>query len=94
MRPGAVLKVAAPAGEFFLASRPERPLVLLSGGVGQTPLMSMMQAAAAMPEAAPIHFVHGTQSGATHALGAEARALAAASGGRIAVTRRPEGPRL
>nr|WP_237182122.1 hypothetical protein [Roseomonas marmotae] len=47
-----------------------------------------------MPEAAPIHFVHGTQSGATHALGAEARALAAASGGRIAVTRRPEGPRL
>jgi nitric oxide dioxygenase len=33
-KPGTVLKVAAPAGEFFLAAHVERPVILLSGGVG------------------------------------------------------------
>ncbi|WP_424136344.1 NO-inducible flavohemoprotein [Roseomonas chloroacetimidivorans] len=93
VRPGARLRVAAPAGEFFLPGHPERPVVLLSGGVGQTPLMSMMQAAAQMRPEVPVHFVHGTLSGATHALGAEARALAAASAGRITVTTFHECPR-
>jgi nitric oxide dioxygenase len=35
--PGTVLKAAPPAGEFVLPERPERPVVLLSGGVGLTP---------------------------------------------------------
>ncbi|SDE04785.1 NO-inducible flavohemoprotein [Belnapia rosea] len=93
VQPGARLKVAAPAGEFFLPGRPERPVVLLSGGVGQTPLMSMLREVAAMPSSAPVQFVHGTLSGETHALGAEARALAAAAAGRIAVTTFYECPR-
>jgi len=93
VQPGDRLKVAAPAGEFFLKDRPTRPAVLLSGGVGQTPLMSMMQALAEMPASAPVQFVHGTLSGATHALREEARALANASGGRITVTTFYECPR-
>ncbi|MBP0447519.1 NO-inducible flavohemoprotein [Roseomonas sp. SSH11] len=93
LQPGAQLKVATPAGEFFLPGVPERPVVLLSGGVGQTPLISMMHAAARMPGTPPLHFVHGTLSGATHALGAEARALAARSGGRIVTTTFYECPR-
>ncbi|MBL6455828.1 NO-inducible flavohemoprotein [Belnapia sp. T6] len=93
VQPGARLKVAAPAGEFALEGRPERPVVLLSGGVGQTPLMSMLREIAAMRASAPVQFIHGTLSGATHALGAEARALAAASAGRIAVTTFYECPR-
>jgi nitric oxide dioxygenase len=90
---GALLNVAAPAGDFFLTSHPERSVVLLSGGVGQTPLMSMMQAAAGQPLSPPVHFIHGTQSGATHALGNEARAMTAASGGRVQVTTFYECPR-
>ncbi|WP_149539022.1 NO-inducible flavohemoprotein [Siccirubricoccus phaeus] len=86
VQPGARLKVGAPAGEFFLPTRPERPVVLLSGGVGQTPLLSMLAAVAAVRPEVAVQFVHGTLSGATHALGGEARALAAASGGRIGVT--------
>ncbi|RKK04617.1 NO-inducible flavohemoprotein [Pseudoroseomonas wenyumeiae] len=93
VQPGARLKVAAPAGEFFLPGVPQRPVVLLSGGVGQTPLMSMLQTMAAMPGTAPVQFIHGTLSGATHALGAEARSLAAASGGRISTTTFYEHPR-
>ncbi|MCO6416889.1 NO-inducible flavohemoprotein [Siccirubricoccus sp. KC 17139] len=91
VRPGTRLKVAAPAGEFILPERPERPVVLLSGGVGQTPLLSMLHAAARLPAAPQVQFVHGTFSGATHALGAEARALAAE--GRIGVTTFYECPR-
>jgi nitric oxide dioxygenase len=83
---GARLKVGAPAGDFFLPDQPERAVVLLSGGVGQTPLLSMLQALAAPPLGQPVRFVHGTHSGATHALGQEVRALAASSGGRIQAT--------
>ena len=41
--PGTVLKVAPPAGEFFLDERDDGPVVLLSGGVGLTPMMSMLE---------------------------------------------------
>ncbi|PHK94312.1 NO-inducible flavohemoprotein, partial [Pseudoroseomonas rhizosphaerae] len=67
-QPGTRLKVAAPAGEFFLPERPQRPIVLLSGGVGQTPLLSMLHAVARDPAMPPARFIHGTLSGATHAL--------------------------
>lgn len=74
-RPGTVLKVAPPAGEFFLADRPERPVVLLSGGVGLTPMVSMLEEITANHAELPVHFAHGTLDGATHAMGAHIRAL-------------------
>jgi nitric oxide dioxygenase len=92
-QPGMRLKVAAPAGEFFLSEQSGRPVVLLSGGVGQTPLLSMMHAVAQAYPAVSAQFVHGTLSGATHALGAEARAVSAASAGRITATTFYECPR-
>lgn len=90
---GTVLKTAAPAGEFVAPEALERPLVLVSGGVGVTPLISMLAALAPAKPAHPVHFVHAAVSGATHALGAEARALAAASEGRVRVTTFYETPR-
>ncbi|WP_431269758.1 NO-inducible flavohemoprotein [Dankookia sp. P2] len=57
--PGAVLEVAPPAGEFFLSERPERPVVLLSGGVGLTPLLSMLETIAAAHPGLETHWVHG-----------------------------------
>jgi len=38
---GHTLKVKAPKGEFMLDSKSERPAVLISGGVGITPMVSM-----------------------------------------------------
>ena len=93
VQPGARLKVAAPAGEFVLPEQPQRPVVLLSGGVGQTPLLSMLETLAARRAAQPVQFIHGTLSGATHALGERARELAATSGGRISATTFYECPR-
>lgn len=81
-RVGTRLRVAAPAGEFVLPERPERPLVLLSGGVGLTPMVAMLEAIAERHPGLPVHFAHGALDGATHAMGAHVRALAAS---------RPEG---
>jgi nitric oxide dioxygenase len=40
---GTRLKVAPPAGEFFLDDHDGRPVVLVSGGVGLTPMLSMLE---------------------------------------------------
>ena len=78
--PGAVLKVAPPAGEFFLPEAVERPVVLLSGGVGLTPMVSMLETVAAQSPKAPVHFVHGALDGSTHALGDHVRSLTERAG--------------
>ncbi|PVE51289.1 NO-inducible flavohemoprotein [Arthrobacter sp. TPD3018] len=75
--PGTVLKVAPPAGEFFLADRPERPVVLLSGGVGLTPMVAMLETIAQRHPDLPVHYAHGTLNGSTHAMGDHVRSLVA-----------------
>src|SRR5690606_14499850 len=59
---GSVIKVAAPAGEFFLAEQPTRPVVLLSGGVGLTPMVAMLETIVAQHPALPTHYIHGTHN--------------------------------
>lgn len=69
VEPGHTLEVGPPCGEFFLdvTEHHPRPLVLLSAGVGITPLLSMVQAALEhMPER-KIFFVHAALNGRTHA---------------------------
>lgn len=73
---GTVLKVAAPAGEFFLPHRVERPVVLLSGGVGLTPMVSMIETMVASSINVPVHYIHGTLNNQTHAMRDHVRALA------------------
>ncbi|MBU3076436.1 NO-inducible flavohemoprotein [Sphingomonas quercus] len=75
--PGTVLKVSPPAGEFFLADHPERPVVLLSGGVGLTPMVAMLETVAARGLATPVYYIHGTHDRDTHAMRDHVRALAA-----------------
>ncbi len=76
---GTVLKVAAPAGEFFLDGTPERPVVLLSGGVGLTPMVAMLEALVAQGNAVPVHYIHGTHDRDTHAMQGHIRGQAAKS---------------
>lgn len=75
-KPGTVLKVAAPAGEFFLTDNPERPVVLMSGGVGLTPMVAMLEAIAQQHPDLPVQYLHGTLDGSTHALANDVHALA------------------
>ncbi|WP_439814653.1 NO-inducible flavohemoprotein [Zavarzinia sp. CC-PAN008] len=83
---GTVLKVAPPSGDFVLPEAPQRPIVLLSGGVGLTPMVAMLHALVEHHPGAAVHFVHGTLDGASHALGEEVRGLAARHGATARVT--------
>ncbi|MBA4501180.1 NO-inducible flavohemoprotein [Marinobacterium marinum] len=58
------VKLTAPCGDFVLQDS-ARPLVLLSGGVGLTPTISMLRPA--LESGREVHFVHGALNSATHA---------------------------
>ncbi|MCB4771494.1 NO-inducible flavohemoprotein [Ancylobacter sp. Lp-2] len=76
--PGTVLKVAAPAGEFHLKAS-DGPVVLLSGGVGLTPMVAMLEALVAKGGGQPVFYIHGTHNRDTHAMRDHVRTLAAAT---------------
>jgi nitric oxide dioxygenase len=91
--PGTALKVAPPAGEFCLMQPAQRPVVLVSGGVGLTPLMSMLETIAAQSSAPRTWFVHGAFDGSKHAMGSRVRDIAAGSSGAISAHVFYEAPR-
>lgn len=78
---GDVIEATPPSGDFFLAESPTRPVVLLSGGVGLTPMVSMVEAIAAEHPGVDAYYVHATVSSATHAMDAHVRSLADRHGG-------------
>ncbi len=73
---GSRLEVQAPAGEFTLDAQATRPLVLVTGGVGITPAMAMLESAA--PSGRPIRFIHAARHGGVHAFRERVDLLAAA----------------
>jgi nitric oxide dioxygenase len=77
---GDAIFLGPPCGEFTLdpAAVGARPVVLLSGGIGATPLTSMLLALAHAGTTAPIHVVHAARNSRVHALARETRELASA----------------
>ena len=73
---GTMLRVGAPRGKFHLDPDSERAAVLLSGGVGLTPMVCMLNAIVKSDAPRPVWFVHGTRNGREHAMGAHVRRLA------------------
>ena len=73
-REGDVLDVSAPRGSFTL--RPgQNPVVLLSAGVGATPVMSMLHALAAERSQREIWWIYGARNRAEHPFAEESRSL-------------------
>ncbi|MEN2979214.1 NO-inducible flavohemoprotein [Tistrella bauzanensis] len=81
IKPGAVIEVAPPAGEFVLDIDGSRPILLLGAGVGQTPLLAMVETLAEMRPDHPVVWAHAAIDGRTHAFGRHLRDLAAATPG-------------
>ncbi|WP_028312009.1 NO-inducible flavohemoprotein [Derxia gummosa] len=71
---GTVLELTPPAGEFVLEAG-TRPLLFLTAGVGITPALAMLEAAA--PTGRPIGFVHAARNPGAQAFRARLQALAA-----------------
>jgi len=60
-RPGSVLSVRAPAGAFTYPGGDDRPLVLFGGGIGITPLMSMLRHALLTEPTRPITLLYSAK---------------------------------
>ena len=73
---GDTVKAAGPMGAFTLDRDADRPVVLLSGGVGLTPVVAMAHDLAGT--ARETIFLHACENGQVHALGQEMRELATA----------------
>ena len=72
-REGDVLDISAPRGTFTL--RPgEEPVVLLSAGVGATPVLSMLHALAAEQSSRQVWWIYGARNRAEHPFAEESRA--------------------
>ena len=71
---GDILDVSAPRGSFTL--RPgERPVVLVSAGIGVTPVLAMLHALAAEQSRREIWWIHGARNSSEHPFAAEVREL-------------------
>jgi ferredoxin-NADP reductase/MOSC domain-containing protein YiiM len=73
-KPGSILEVSAPRGSFTLGSGSE-PVVLLSAGVGVTPVLAMLHALAAAKPIRPVWWLYGARNREEHPFREEARAL-------------------
>lgn len=69
IRSGSLLDILEPRGAFFLNQSSTRPVVLLSGGVGITPMMSMLHALSRQDR--EVCFIHACENGPVHAFGQE-----------------------
>lgn len=74
---GDVVHLAAPAGDFFLSVSPQTPVTLISGGVGQTPMLAMLDTLAKNHHPAQVNWFHAAENGEVHAFADEVQALGA-----------------
>jgi ferredoxin-NADP reductase/MOSC domain-containing protein YiiM len=74
LRPGEILDVAAPRGDFVL-DEGTGPVLLISAGIGVTPVLSMLNQLAAGQSQRVIWWLHGARGPREHPFAAEAHAL-------------------
>jgi ferredoxin-NADP reductase/MOSC domain-containing protein YiiM len=72
---GTELEAAAPRGDFVLDEDDESPVLLMSAGIGVTPVMAMLHQLAATGSQREVWWLHGARGPREHPLAAEAHAL-------------------
>jgi len=77
VRPGDLLEVAAPRGTFVLQPG-DRPVLLISAGVGATPVLAMLHALADAASGRDVWWLHGARNRAEEPFAEESRSLLAA----------------
>ena len=73
---GDQLEIGAPRGTFIL-DRGDAPVLLISAGIGATPVLGMLRALAAERSEREVWWLHGARSSDDHAFAGEARDLLA-----------------
>lgn len=73
---GETLWLSAPAGDFTLQQDRQEPVVLISGGVGLTPMISMLNTVLETNPERKVTFIHSAQNGDVHAMRGHVEELA------------------
>lgn len=76
VREGDTLMLSAPAGEFVLDRNDGRPVVLISGGVGLTPMVSMLNTLVEAQPSRRVTFIHAARNARLHAMKDHVEAIA------------------
>ena len=63
---GTVIEVKAPKGKFFVKSSSRRPVVLIGGGIGVTPLLAMLDVLTVSGARGAIYFFFGVRNSSEH----------------------------
>lgn len=71
---GTMINVAAPRGGFTLRAGAQ-PVVLLSAGIGLTPVLAMLRALAREPSTRPVAWIHCARNGSEHPFAHEVEQL-------------------
>jgi nitric oxide dioxygenase len=72
---GDIVNISAPAGDFIIDLESKKPIVLLSGGVGLTPILSMLKTVSEVQPERNVTFIHAAQNSSVHALRNEVEEL-------------------
>lgn len=76
-KPGDVAYFAAPAGDFFMDVTAGTPVTLISAGVGQTPMLAMLDTLAKSQHTGQVNWFHAAENGQVHAFADEVNELGA-----------------
>jgi ferredoxin-NADP reductase len=74
---GDILRVKAPAGHFCIDPDPAVPVVLVGGGIGITPMISMLRWCIARQPQRVVHFYYGLRNRREHAFKQQLEEIAA-----------------
>ncbi|WP_145421062.1 NO-inducible flavohemoprotein [Planctomycetes bacterium K23_9] len=77
VRQGDVLQIGPPCGEFVLdvSQSIDTPVVLIAGGIGVTPLLSMAKSLVQSQPSTQVYFMQAARNSSVHALGEEVESL-------------------
>jgi benzoate/toluate 1,2-dioxygenase reductase subunit len=74
---GDAVRIKGPFGHFYLRA-PKRPILMIAGGTGLAPMLSMLRAMAGQQaDAAPIHLIYGVNEASEFFAASELEALSA-----------------
>ena len=74
---GDILNVRAPSGDFVLDLMSDKPVVLISGGIGVTPMLSMLGSLIRLGSRRAIYFFHGVKNKSEQVMGDHLRQMSA-----------------
>ena len=75
---GDVVYLAAPGGDLFLNVTAQTPVTLISGGVGQTPMLARLDTLSKHHHPAQVNWFHAAENGDVHAFADEVKTLGSA----------------